>query len=145
MAALYRIWTSVFFLAVVVQVGLAGYGAFHTVKKAEDVGSITKKTVENGWDAHAIFGTIVVIASLLLLAFAFAARRQMSWDPRKLTGILFVLTAIQMVLPELGRKVPALGWLHPIDALAIYALAATLAHRAWTKRDAPAPATVSTA
>ena len=50
---LYRYWAALLFLAVVLQVGLAGYGAFYTAGKAEDEGSIvTHDEFESGWNLH---------------------------------------------------------------------------------------------
>ena len=46
----FKYLTSVLFLAIVIQVGLAGYGAFHAIDKAGKSGPITKKTIENGFD-----------------------------------------------------------------------------------------------
>ncbi len=48
----FKYLTSVLFLAIVVQVGFAGYGAFHAIDKAGKDGSVTKKTIENGFDPH---------------------------------------------------------------------------------------------
>lgn len=50
------------------------------------------------------------------------------------TGLL-VLGVLQLVFAYLGTKsAPVGGFLHGINALAIYAGAALLAHRAWTQR-----------
>jgi hypothetical protein len=38
-----------------------------------------------------------------------------------------------MAFAALGRSVPVLGFLHIVNALAIYAAAAMLAHRAWMR------------
>ena len=59
----------------------------------------------------------------------------------KWTAGLVVLGILQMFFAWLGTKSAALGFLHGINALAIYAAAAVLAHRAWTRatgRTAPA-------
>jgi hypothetical protein len=36
----FRIWASIVSLAIIVQVGLAGYGAFHAVDESDDKGTI---------------------------------------------------------------------------------------------------------
>jgi hypothetical protein len=38
-----------------------------------------------------------------------------------------------MLFATLGSSVPALGFLHAVNALAIFALSGLLAHRAWTQ------------
>jgi uncharacterized protein DUF6220 len=132
----FRYLTSILFLAVVVQVALAGYGAFYAVDKADDNGSISTDAVEHGFNAHAVLGTIIVVVMLLLLIVALAGRLGRSY--LHYAGGLFLLGILQMVFAALGAAVPALGVLHAINALAIYAAAALLAHRAWTRREAPA-------
>ena len=61
-------------------------------------------------------------------------------------SVIFGLPAATAALLALHRGCGSYPILcTPIDALAIYALAAVLAHRAWTKKDAPATATGATA
>jgi hypothetical protein len=132
----FRYLTSILFVAVVVQVALAGYGAFNAVKKSDDNGSISHDAVENGFNAHAILGTLIVALMLLLLIVALAGRLGRGY--LHYAGGLFVLGILQLLFAALGNAVPALGFLHAVNALAIYAAAALLAHRAWTRRDAVA-------
>jgi hypothetical protein len=128
----FKYLTSVLFVAVVVQVALAGYGAFNATSKADDDGSVTKHTVESGFDAHAALGTAILVVMLLLVLLALAGRLGPLW--LKWAGGLFVLGILQLPFAALGDAVPALGFLHAVNALAIYAAAALLAHRAWTRR-----------
>jgi hypothetical protein len=131
----FKYLTSLLFLAIVVQVGFAGYGAFHAIDKAGKDGNITKKTIENGFDPHGVIGT-VIIAIMLLLVIAAAAGRVGSLYVKWAAGLL-VLGLLQMLFAYLGTKSAAVGgFLHGINALAIYAGAAVLAHRAWTQRPA---------
>jgi Family of unknown function (DUF6220) len=130
--------TSVLFAAVVVQVALAGYGAFNATSKAEDNGSVTKSAVENGFDAHAILGTVILVTMLLLVVAAALGRLGSRW--LQWSGALFLLGILQLLFAALGDAVPALGFLHAVNALAIYAVSALAAHRAWTQRP---PATVA--
>jgi hypothetical protein len=138
----YRWLTSVLFVAVVVQVGLAGYGAFNAIHKAENA-SVSKKTIEDGFGAHAAVGTLIVLVMLLLLVVALAGR--LGPAAVKWSGTLLVLGIVQMVLGVVSTSVPVLGFLHTVNALAIYAAAALLAHRTWTQHrasvGAPAQAT----
>jgi hypothetical protein len=135
----FKFMTSLLFLAIVVQVGFAGYGVFHALDKADKDGSVTKKTIENGFDPHGIVGTLIVAVMLLLLISAAAGRvgsRYVKWA----AGLL-VLGILQLLFAYLGTKsAPIGGFLHGINALAIYAGAAMLAHRAWTQRPAGAVA-----
>ena len=73
MLAVYRWFTAVLFVAVLVQVGAAGYGIFHAVKKVEDNGSVTKKSLEDGFGFHAALGTIIILAMIVLLIVTAAA------------------------------------------------------------------------
>jgi hypothetical protein len=131
----FKYLTSLLFLAIVVQVGFAGYGAFHAIDKAGKDGSVTKKTIENGFDPHGVIGT-VIIAVMLLLVISAAAGRVGSLYMKWAAGLL-VLGLLQMLFGYLGTKSAAVGgFLHGINALAIYAGAAVLAHRAWTQRPA---------
>ena len=57
-------------------------------------------------------------------------RRSRGRDASYLTSLLFLAVVVQV---GFTRSAP-LGFLHGINALAIYALAALLAHRAWTQR-----------
>ena len=136
----FKYLTSLLFLAIVVQVGFAGYGAFNAIDKADKGKTVTKKTIENGFDPHGVIG-ILVIAVMLLLVLTAAAGRMGSLYVKWTVGLL-VLGVLQMLFAALGTKsAPVGGSLHGINALAIYAGAALLAHRAWTQRpsDAVAP------
>ncbi|HEY8316120.1 MAG TPA: hypothetical protein VIG35_04585, partial [Gaiellaceae bacterium] len=126
------ILTSLLFLAVVVQVGFAGYGAFNAIDKADHGKTVTKKTIENGFDPHGLVGTIVLVLMLLLVVSAALGRLGPLYA--KWTTGLVVLGVLQVLFGYLGTKSAPLGFLHGINALAIYALAAMLAHRAWTER-----------
>jgi hypothetical protein len=136
----FKYLTSVLFLAVVIQVGFAGYGAFNAIDKADKGKTITKKAIENGFDPHGVIGQVVIVVMLLVVLTAAAGRvgpRYVKW-----TAGLLVLGLLQWLFSYLGTKsAPVGGFLHGINALAIYAGAALLAHRAWTQRPADAVAT----
>ena len=135
MLGVYRWFTAVLFAAVVVQVGAAGYGIFHAVKVADDHEQVAKKTLEDGFNFHAALGTIIVVAMLVLLVATAAGR--LGREKLKWTGALFVLGILQMVFAGIGGSVPALGFLHPVNALAIFAVAGVMAHAAWRENRAP--------
>src|SRR3954464_5533857 len=115
----FKYLTSVLFAAVVVQVALAGYGAFYALDKSKDNGSASHDAVEHGFNAHAILGSAIVVVLLLLLVVAAVGRLGRPWLP--ISGGLLVLGALQFAFAELGRQVAALGFLHAVTALAIYA------------------------
>jgi hypothetical protein len=128
MLAVYRWLATVLFVAVVVQVGAAGYGIFNAVKKADDDGSVTKKSIEDGFGLHAALGTFIIIAMIVLLIVTAAGRlgrTKLRW-----TGILALLGVAQMIFAWIGGSVPALGFLHPLNALGIAALTGIMASRA---------------
>jgi Family of unknown function (DUF6220) len=133
----FKYLTSLLFLAVVVQVALAGYGAFNATSKADDNAAVAGKTITDGFDAHAVLGTVIVGITIVLVLVALAGRLGSPWV--QWAGGLVLLGILQMLLSWLGEAVPALGFLHAVNALAIYAAVAMLAHRAWVRRDA-APA-----
>lgn len=140
MNAAFRIWASLVSLAVIVQVGLAGYGGFHAVDVSDDKGSISKDGVEHGFNAHAALGYVILLAALVLLILAFVARRDPAGAARpKWAGILFGLLIVQVLLAWLGGAVAGLGVLHGMNALAVAGVAGSLAGREWAmSRSAPA-------
>jgi hypothetical protein len=71
---------------------------------------------------------------LLLLVVALAGRLGSHWV--KWSAVLLLLGILQIVFAGIGAAVPALGFLHAVNALAIYATVGLMAHRAWTPRPA---------
>ncbi|HZR95794.1 MAG TPA: hypothetical protein VFA56_08865 [Gaiellaceae bacterium] len=136
----FKYLTSAVFVAVVVQVALAGYGAFNTTSKADhDTSTVTGKQISDGFGPHAIVGTILIALMLILVLVAAVGRLGSPW--LQWSGGIFVLGLLQMLFAFLGDSVAALGFLHAVNALAIYAAVAMLAHRAWRSQTAPpAPA-----
>ena len=126
MRTAFRIVASLTSLAVIVQVGLAGYGAFNAIDKAGKDHSITKKQVENGFDPHGIVGTIVLVLMLILLIVALVARHQI-----KIAAILFGLGIIQLLLAAGGTSAAWVGFFHGVNALAIAGIAGSLAGNEW--------------
>lgn len=132
MRTAFRWLTSVLFAAIVVQVGLAGYGAFDVIHKAEQASvSVPKKTIEDAFNAHAALGAIIVLLMLVLLIVSLAGG--LGESHLKFSGGIFLLGILQFVLGVASTSVPWLGFLHAVNALAIYATVALLAHRVWTK------------
>jgi hypothetical protein len=133
MRAAFKYLTSVLFVAIVVQVGFAGYGAFNAIDKADNGKTVTKKTIENGFDPHGVVGMIVIGVLVLLVLSAVAGKVGPTYV--KASVGLLALGLLQWLFGYLGTKSAAVGgFLHGITALVIYAGAALLAHRAWTQR-----------
>jgi hypothetical protein len=136
--AAFKYLVALFVVGVVAQIGLAGVGAFHTVSKNDD-GPLAKEKAGDWFGAHAAVGYLLVLLSLLLLLVALAAR---DGRLRRGAGLLFGLMIVQVLLAWLGGGVWALGFLHPINALAIFGLSGMLAAAEWRPAHAP-PATVT--
>lgn len=126
---IFRWWAMLLLVAVVVQIGFAGIGAFDALDKAT-AGSVDEDGFYDSFDLHAILGTLLVLASLLLFLLALAAR---VGKQRILHSLgIFVLVVIQMVLGWSGQELPeVLGFLHPINALIILGAIASLAMQEW--------------
>ena len=111
-------------LLILLQVFLAGAGVF---------------AGPSYWPMHRLFGMILTLVPLVLVALAFAARvpRRFAW----LGGLLFVLVGLQPALTSLADQLhaPLLAALHPVNAVVIFALTALLSLLAW-QRYAPARA-----
>jgi hypothetical protein len=137
MRALFRWLTTVLFVAIVAQVALAAYGAFAAVHKAEKT-AVSQKTIEDGFNSHVALGYIIVLVMLALLIVAAVGR--LGASAVRFSAILVALGILQAILGSASESVPGIGPLHGINALAIYALSALLAHRAWTEHRSSASA-----
>ena len=142
MRTLYAVWSWILFAAIVVQVGLAGYGAFYSASKLGDEGAtIDEDVFFDGFIAHAIFGYVVMLAALIFMLIGVIAgigRWRLGMH-----GALFALLVLQMILAFIGFEVPVIGFFHPVNALLIFSLAGLVAWREWRLRTAkpdPAPA-----
>jgi hypothetical protein len=128
--------TTLFFVGVIVQFFLVGYGLFDMKHGA---------TIDNAksLDAHRGLGFILSdFGAILLLLLALLA-----WPkPRKLLGLwilLAVLAFVQSILATVGYHHWGVGMFHPVNALILLGLSGRLAHYAWTSHkrgDAEAPA-----
>jgi heme A synthase len=138
---IHRYWAGLMTLAVVVQIGFAGYGAFDAADKLGN-GSIDEDTFEDAFVPHAALGSLLVLAALLLLLFSFGTRSR----SRILWSLLaFVLLVGQMILGWTGSELPAvLGFLHPVNALVILGVLGSFTGRMWREdRMTAAPATAA--
>jgi hypothetical protein len=135
LATIYRYWITLLFLAVVAQIAAAAYGAFYTAQKLGDQkGSdehklISEKVFDHGFGFHIAFGYLIFLGALVLLLLALGARL----GKRRILFSLAVpvAVAVQIVLAWISESVHAIGILHGINALVIFALTGYLAGEAW--------------
>jgi hypothetical protein len=127
--AIYRFWVSVMTVAVVVQIGLAGYGAFDARDKVDSGGSVDEDSFDDSFGPHMGLGYLILFSSFILLLLSFGARGKQ----RILRSVAaFVLIFIQIVLGQSGDSAPyALGALHPINAFIILGLLGSITYREW--------------
>lgn len=128
MRAAYRYLVTVLAVAILAQIGFAGYGAFHAIHAAAHH-AVTKKTIESGFDVHGALGFVIVIALILLLAVALVGR--LGGIELRAAAILALLGVLQAVLGAVSTSVPALGFLHALNALAMLGISGRLAHASW--------------
>lgn len=134
-----RYLVSLYFLGVVVQFFLVGLGLFGM------------KAGSNIDDAHSLnphrdFGFILIDfgGALLLLSTLIAWQKPL---PRKvgLYVVLCLLGILQGILATVGFHHKFVGMFHPVNALLLFGLSGSLAHRAWAEARAVAPASEAAA
>jgi len=123
----YRWWSWLIVAAIVLQIGLAGYGAFYVADKV-DGGTVNEDKFEDGFGPHMGFGYLVVL--LILIGLIIAAVAGVRGRQLARAGVLFGLGILQIVLAWIGSEAPAIGFFHPINAFVILGLAAMIA---WTE------------
>ena len=133
----YRFWAAILFLAVLAQVGAAGYGAFNADHLSDKSNALTHRQFDHGFGLHTALGYLIFLAGLLLFLVALGARLGRRGVLLALGVPLLVFLAI--VLALVGHNTPAVGVLHPVDAFLVVGLTGYLAHQAWTGRGHTAP------
>ncbi|MBA3380802.1 MAG: hypothetical protein H0T97_02895 [Actinobacteria bacterium] len=143
MRAVYRIWATLLLILVIVQVGLAGYGAFYAANKLDDEGSsIDEEVFSDGFGIHIGVGYLAVLAGLIFLVIGVVAGVG-KWRLGR-HGVLFALLVLQVILAWIGYGAPALGFLHPVNALLIFGLLGWIVSNEWRlSRAAPASVAAS--
>jgi hypothetical protein len=139
--SLYIGWSALLFLLIMIQVGFAGYGAFAVSRDVDDGVTVDEDRFEDLWGLHLGFGYIVILAGLVLLALGVAAGIG-RWRLGR-HGVLAVLLIVQLFLAWIGMEEPVVGFLHPVNALFIFALSGWIAWTEWKRsrtlgRGAPA-------
>ncbi len=126
-----RYVTGLFFIGVIVQFFLVGYGLFDMKHGA---------TIDNAksLDAHRSVGFLLSdIGAVLILLLALLA-----WPPTKLLVrwiVLAVLAFVQGILAGAGFNHWVIGMFHPVNALILLGLSGYLAHSQWRAPRSPAP------
>ena len=137
---MYRYWITLIWLAVVVQIAAAAYGAFYAADKlgdqegSDETKMISEKAFDHGFGFHTAFGYIIFLAAVLLLLIALAGRL----GKRRILFSLAVLVAVvvQVVLAWISEAVHAVGPLHGLNALVIFGLTGSMAGFAWRQHRA---------
>src|SRR3954451_15206857 len=123
----HRILCYVFLLGATVQFLLAGYGVFHAKPHGSE-----KLAESTAFDAHRVLGDVLQLVALLILIAALVGRRRI-----RMTAIFFVLAILQGFLAGIGTDdAAAVGALHPVNGLALIALAHIMARPEAGEREA---------
>ena len=146
--AVYRYWIGLLFLAVIVQVAAAAYGAFYSADKlnaqsgSDEQKTISEEVFDHGFNVHNGLGYFIFLAAVLFFLIALGARvgRPRIWWCLAVP----ILVAVQIVLAWASENTHGVGILHGINALVIFGFTGSLAAVAWrtpmAREAAPAPA-----
>ena len=137
MKSAYRILAYLVAVEVLIQAGSVAYAYFGLGTWIQNGGVLDKAAMESdtvefagvgGFMIHGINGQMIVplIAVLLLVVSFFAKVR----GGVQLAGALLAMVAVQVALGIFGRELPALGWLHGMLAIVLFATALIAARRA---------------
>jgi hypothetical protein len=140
MRTIYWAWAWLLFAAIVVQVGLAGYGAFYAANKLDDEGAtIDEDVFFDGFGLHAGVGYLVILLGLVFLVIGAVAGIG-RWRLGR-HGLLFGLLVLQLLLAWFGFEAPVIGFFHPVNALLLFVLAGWVAwEETRLRRGEPPPA-----
>jgi Family of unknown function (DUF6220) len=124
-----RILGWVMVLGAALQFFLAGLAVFHG-----KVGAGDKLFKSSSFDVHRIVGDALVLVAFATLVLAIVNRDQV-----RLATVLFALMVLQYILAGVGEDAPVLGALHPVNGVAIIAIAHFIARGPRTSKQEPAP------
>ncbi len=132
----YQVWrvlVALIAVACVVQIFLAGRGAFgiHGAAKLDD---------QKSFDPHRALGEVIGLLAVLAFLAALVA-----WRNKRLIWLSLALALMAEVLQHLFALPdhPWVAGLHALDGVAILGLSAWLAHQAWRGSAAPPVATIT--
>ena len=117
-------------LGATLQFFLAGLAVFRAKPHGSD-----KLFKSSAFDAHRVIGDALILVTFAILVLAIVNREQI-----RLAAILFALMILQFILAGAGESVAALGALHPVNGVAILALAHFIARGPRMPEPEPAPA-----
>jgi uncharacterized protein DUF6220 len=130
---LWRVLVALIAAACVVQIFLAGRGAFgaHGAASLDD---------QKSFDPHRALGEIIGLLAVLAFLAALVA-----WRNKRLIWLSLALALMAEILQHLFAlpKHPWVAGLHALDGIAILGLAAWLAHQAWRARSSAPAAPLS--
>ncbi len=130
MKTVYKWWAGLLLLAVVLQIGFAGYGAFYVANKVDGDGkTIDSDGFTDGFGLHMGFGYIIWLLGIIFLVIGIIAGIG-RWRLGR-HGVLALLLTLQVMLAWFGSAVPAIGFFHPVNALLIFTLLLWIVHDAW--------------
>jgi Family of unknown function (DUF6220) len=115
-------------VAVLVQIGSAGYGAFNAADKA-DPGPLSEHQFSKGFDYHDGFGYLIFLGAIVLLLLALGAR--LGRRSVGMSVVLVLLLVVQILLAWAGETHAWVGIFHPLNAFLILGLAGRITFEAW--------------
>lgn len=126
---LWRVLIALVAAACVVQIFLAGRGAFGIRQRF-------KLDDQKSFDPHRALGEIIGLLAVLALIAALAY-----WRDKRVIGLTFALVVMAEILQHLFSlpKHPWVAGLHALDGVAILGLSGLLAHQAWRGHRADVP------
>jgi hypothetical protein len=130
----YRIVAHLISLCVVLQAGWIALSTFLVIHDVDNGKVIDKSFEGNAADGlHFIFGQIVIpLLALTLLAIAFLSAVP---GGRRSAGFVVLAVVLQITLAYTAFSVPAVGFLHALNAFVVLGLAELAAHRAGSTRE----------
>ena len=129
MRSTYRVLAGLVALGVVLQASFIAGAWFGVIKDIDD-GAVLDKNYDGniGHLLHSIFGQgIIPLLGLLLLIISFFAKVP---GGVKWAAIVFGLVVVQIMLAYASYGVPQIGFLHGINALALFSVAVLASRRA---------------
>jgi hypothetical protein len=97
-----RWWATWVFVAIIIQIGLAGYGAFYVAGKTDDNGVVNPNTsFDHGFQPRITWGYLGVGTSILILVIIGLIGGIGRWRLGR-QGILFLLFVLQVFLAFAG-------------------------------------------
>ena len=140
MKTVYKWWAAFLLFAVILQIGFAGYGAFYVAEKLDGEGtSIDSSGFEDGFGIHMGFGYLVWLFGIVFLVIGVIAGIG-RWRLGR-HGVLALLLTLQVMLAWFGSAVPAIGFFHPVNAMAIFGVLVWVVLDTWRAPKSAEPAT----